>query len=90
MPHYSMGMVGLIVVGDAPAANLVAAKALKTPPLAQKRLDPCLRRSPPPADGVVRLWRRLPDPDFVLAVSRLRNTPRAAGRSGPAGLRERV
>jgi hypothetical protein len=35
-----MGMVGLIVVGDAPAANLVAAKALKTPPPAQKRLDP--------------------------------------------------
>ena len=40
MPHYSMGMVGLIVVGDAPAANLVAAKALKPPPPAQKRLDP--------------------------------------------------
>ena len=40
LPHYSMGMVGLIVVGDTPPANLDAAKAAKIPPLAQKRLDP--------------------------------------------------
>lgn len=32
-------MVGLIVVGDAPPANLDAAKALKVPPLAQNCLD---------------------------------------------------
>jgi hypothetical protein len=76
MPHYSMGMVGLIVVGDAPAANLVAAKALRPRRRPRSAWIRCSRRSPPPADGVVRLWRRLPDPDFVLAVSRLRNTPR--------------
>lgn len=39
VPHYSMGMVGLVVVGDAPA-NLDAAKAVNVPPLAKKRLDP--------------------------------------------------
>ncbi|MBN9332085.1 pseudoazurin [Devosia sp.] len=30
-PHYAMGMVGMIVVGEAPA-NLEALKAMKTPP----------------------------------------------------------
>lgn len=39
LPHYSMGMVGLVVVGDPPPANLDAAKAVKNPPLAQKKLD---------------------------------------------------
>ena len=38
MPHYAMGMVGLVVVGDAPA-NLVAVKAVKNPKPAQARLD---------------------------------------------------
>lgn len=37
-PHYAMGMVGLIVVGDAPA-NLDAAKAAKNPKKAQERMD---------------------------------------------------
>lgn len=40
LPHYAMGMVALVMVGDPPAANLDAAKAVKNPPLAQKRLDP--------------------------------------------------
>jgi pseudoazurin len=38
LPHYSMGMVGIVQVGDAPP-NLDAAKAVKHPPMAQKRVD---------------------------------------------------
>lgn len=37
-PHFGMGMVALIVVGDAPA-NLDAVKAVKVPNKAQERLD---------------------------------------------------
>ncbi|MFT3691440.1 pseudoazurin [Paenirhodobacter sp.] len=37
-PHFSMGMVGLIQVGDAPA-NLEAAKAVKLPKKAQGRMN---------------------------------------------------
>jgi len=37
-PHYGMGMVGVIQVGDAPA-NLEAAKGAKNPKKAQERLD---------------------------------------------------
>jgi pseudoazurin len=36
-PHYTMGMVALVVVGKAPA-NLASAKAAKLPPLAAKRM----------------------------------------------------
>ena len=38
MPHYAMGMVGLVVVGDAPS-NLDAVKAVKNPKPAQARFD---------------------------------------------------
>ena len=38
-PHYGMGMVALVVVGDAPA-NLDAAKAAKTPKKVKERLEP--------------------------------------------------
>ena len=38
-PHYGMGMVALVVVGDAPA-NLDAAKAAKTPKKVTERLAP--------------------------------------------------
>lgn len=37
-PHYAMGMVMLVAVGD-PGANLEAAKAAKNPKKAQERLD---------------------------------------------------
>jgi pseudoazurin len=37
LPHYPMGMVGLVVVGK--PTNLDAIKAAKFPPLVQKRLD---------------------------------------------------
>ncbi|HTM77239.1 MAG TPA: pseudoazurin [Devosia sp.] len=37
-PHYAMGMVALVVVGDA-SVNLDAAKAVKNPKKAQERLD---------------------------------------------------
>jgi pseudoazurin len=37
-PHYAMGMVMLVAVGD-PAANLEAAQAAKNPKNAQARLD---------------------------------------------------
>lgn len=40
LPHFSMGMVALVVVGDSPPANLDAAEAAVVPPLAKKRLDP--------------------------------------------------
>lgn len=40
-PHYSMGMVALVQVGKAPA-NLAAAKAVKLPGLAAKRMTPLL------------------------------------------------
>ncbi len=37
-PHFSMGMVALVQVGEAPA-NLDAAKAVKLPKKAQQRMD---------------------------------------------------
>ena len=37
-PHYALGMVMLVAVGD-PASNLEAAKAAKNPKKAQERLD---------------------------------------------------
>lgn len=37
-PHFSMGMVALVVVGDAPA-NLDAVKAAKLPKKARERMD---------------------------------------------------
>ncbi len=40
-PHYTMGMVALIQAGKAPA-NLAAAKAVKLPGLAAKRMTPLL------------------------------------------------
>jgi pseudoazurin len=46
LPHFSMGMVALVVVGDAPA-NLDAAKAAQVPPLAKKRLDPLFAQLAP-------------------------------------------
>ncbi|MEO9227506.1 MAG: pseudoazurin [Devosia sp.] len=39
LPHYALGMVGLVVVGDVPPANLDAVKAVKNPKLAQARFD---------------------------------------------------
>lgn len=39
LPHASMGMVALVQVGKGPSANLEAAKAVKLPPLAKKRMD---------------------------------------------------
>jgi len=38
-PHFGMGMVGLVVVGN-DKSNLAAAKAAFVPPLAKKRLEP--------------------------------------------------
>jgi pseudoazurin len=40
LPHFAMGMVALVVVGDTPPANLDAAKAVNVSPLAKKRLEP--------------------------------------------------
>ena len=37
-PHFGMGMVAMIVVGEAPA-NLETAKGVKLPPKAQERMD---------------------------------------------------
>jgi pseudoazurin len=39
LPHYSMGMVALVQVGNGPSPNLEAAKAVKLPPLVKKRMD---------------------------------------------------
>ena len=40
-PHYGLGMVGLIVVGQ--PTNLEQAKAVKTPPKAHERLEPLFK-----------------------------------------------
>jgi pseudoazurin len=45
LPHYSMGMVALVQVGKGPSANLAAAKAVKLPPLAKKRMDAYLAQA---------------------------------------------
>lgn len=42
MPHYSMGMVALVQVGRASAAEIAAARAVKLPPLAAKRMTAAL------------------------------------------------
>lgn len=44
MPHYSMGMVALVQVGKPSAADIAAAKAVKLPPLAAKRMTGDLAR----------------------------------------------
>ncbi|RYE08957.1 MAG: pseudoazurin [Hyphomicrobiales bacterium] len=38
-PHYAMGMVALVMVGDAPASNLDAAKALKQTGKSKERFE---------------------------------------------------
>ncbi|MFC0305948.1 pseudoazurin [Rhizorhabdus histidinilytica] len=44
MPHYSMGMVALVQVGQPAAADVAAAKAVKLPPLAAKRMTALLAK----------------------------------------------
>ena len=44
-PHYSMGMVALVQVGNGPSANLAAAKAVKLAPFAAKRMTPLLAQA---------------------------------------------
>jgi len=41
-PHLSMGMVGVVVVGDVPQANLDAVKSVKVPKKARERIDAAL------------------------------------------------
>ncbi|URW76338.1 pseudoazurin [Sphingomonas donggukensis] len=41
-PHFSMGMVALVQVGAGPSPNLAAARAVKLPPFAAKRMTPLL------------------------------------------------
>jgi pseudoazurin len=38
LPHFSIGMVALVQVGNGPSSNLAAAKAVKLSPLATKRM----------------------------------------------------
>jgi pseudoazurin len=45
LPHISMGMVALVQAGKGPSANLAAAKAVKLPPLAAKRMTPMLAKA---------------------------------------------
>ncbi|MDO7843915.1 pseudoazurin [Sphingomonas immobilis] len=45
LPHYSMGMVALVQVGNGPSANLAAAKAVKLPPFANKRMSAYLAKA---------------------------------------------
>ena len=44
-PHYSMGMIALVQVGNGPSANLAAAKAVKLAPFAAKRMTPLLAQA---------------------------------------------
>ena len=45
LPHFSMGMVGLVQAGNGPSPNLAAAKAFKLAPLAAKRMTPLLAKA---------------------------------------------
>ena len=45
MPHFSMGMVALVQVGNGPSPNLAAARAVKLPPFAAKRMTPMLAQA---------------------------------------------
>lgn len=42
LPHFSMGMVALVKVGNGAAPNAAAAAAVALPPLAKKRMTPLL------------------------------------------------
>jgi len=42
LPHFAMGMVALVVVGDVPPANLEQVAAAKVPPTAKKRFEAIL------------------------------------------------
>jgi pseudoazurin len=44
MPHYSMGMVALVQVGKPTPADIAAAKAVKLPPFAAKRMTAILSK----------------------------------------------
>lgn len=44
MPHYTMGMVALIEVGKPTPAQISAAKAVKLPPMAAKRMTALLAK----------------------------------------------
>jgi pseudoazurin len=44
-PHYSMGMVAAVQVGNGPSANLAAARAAKLPPFAMKRMTAYLAKA---------------------------------------------
>ena len=44
-PHYAMGMVAVVQVGNGPSANLAAAKAVKVPGLAGKRMAAALAQA---------------------------------------------
>ena len=44
MPHYSMGMVALVQVGKVTPAELAAAKAVRLPPVAAKRMTAALAK----------------------------------------------
>ena len=44
MPHYSMGMVAVIQVGKAGVADIAAARAIKLPPFAAKRMTALLNK----------------------------------------------
>lgn len=45
-PHFSMGMIALVAVGDAPFANVEAAKGFKLPKKAQERMDAAFAQLP--------------------------------------------
>lgn len=45
LPHFSMGMVALVQVGNGPSANLAAAKGVKLSPLATKRMTAYLAQA---------------------------------------------
>jgi pseudoazurin len=45
LPHYGMGMVALVKAGNGTPANLAAVKAVKLPPLANKRFAPLIAQA---------------------------------------------
>ena len=50
-PHYAFGMVGLVVVGPRPPANLAAAQAVEHPAKAQAVFDDLFKQAAQPASA---------------------------------------
>ena len=78
LPHFAMGMVALVVVGNLPPANLDAVTAAKVPPKAKARFEPLFAQAiaaqAPQAEALV-LQGALATAKTQTVVSRLAHAP---------------